>query len=193
MRLRDENKRRLIVQTAGKLFSEQPFHKVRLEDVADAAGVGKGTVYIYFKNKEDLYYNLVLNDFAEMVRRTEERLATMTTSNGTERLRAVIDVMVDHSFAHPQIFTVLRTLPPPDSSTSWDATRKDMAQLIASVIQQGVASGDLIDPRPDLTGLYLMGMIRAVMIFVPNQVDAPTLKDHLWGLLSRGIVKPNGP
>jgi AcrR family transcriptional regulator len=61
MRLRDENKRRLIVQTAVRLFSELPFHKVRLDDVAEAAGVGKGTVYIYFKNKDLLKWWSALN------------------------------------------------------------------------------------------------------------------------------------
>jgi AcrR family transcriptional regulator len=191
MRLRDENKRKLIIQTAGRLFSEQPFHKVRLEDVADSAGVGKGTVYIYFKNKEDLYYNLVLSEFAEMVKRSEERLA-MGAMSPTDKLRAIVEVMIDHLSQHPQVFKVMRTLPVPDASSSWDATRQDMAQLITAVVREGVASGEFVDPRPDLTGLYLMAMVRAIFLYIPNQTDIPSLKDHLWNVLSRGIVKANG-
>lgn len=191
MRLRDENKRKLIVQTAGRLFSEQPFHKVRLEDVADAAGVGKGTVYIYFKNKEDLYYNLVLNEFAEMVKRAQERLAAGPMS-ATEKLRAVVDVMVDHASSHPQIFKVMRTLPIPDATSSWDATRQDMSKLIADVVRQGVSSGEFEDSRPDLTGLYLMGMVRAIYLYIPAQGDVPTVKEHIFRVLTSGIRKANG-
>ena len=51
----DEQKRQLIIDTAARFFATQPFHKVRLDDVAAAAQVGKGTLYIYFKSKEDLY------------------------------------------------------------------------------------------------------------------------------------------
>jgi len=49
----DEKKRQLIANTAAKLFATRPFHKVKLDDVASAAGVGKGTLYIYFKSKEE--------------------------------------------------------------------------------------------------------------------------------------------
>ena len=43
-----------LVAAALKLFAEQGFAKTNLRDVAKAAGVSKGTVYLYFKNKEDL-------------------------------------------------------------------------------------------------------------------------------------------
>jgi AcrR family transcriptional regulator len=46
-----EAKREAILETAAKLFAQRPFHEVRLEDVASAAHIGKGTVYIYFKSK----------------------------------------------------------------------------------------------------------------------------------------------
>src|SRR6516165_7991581 len=100
MRLRDENKRRLIVQTAVKLFSEQPFHKVRLDDVAEAAGVGKGTVYIYFKNKEELYYSLVYEGFAEMIDGLHTRVA-QAGPDYAAKLRVIVDAVVEYGLNHP--------------------------------------------------------------------------------------------
>src|SRR5271170_3536141 len=102
MRLRDENKRRLIVQTAVKLFSEKPFHQVRLDDVAEAAGVGKGTVYIYFKNKEELYYSLIYEGFAEMVDRLQIEV-NQPGLDGPGRLRAIVTAMVDFGIRQPQL------------------------------------------------------------------------------------------
>src|ERR1700728_1933444 len=105
MRLRDENKRKLIVQTAARLFSEQPFHKVRLDDVAYAAGVGKGTVYIYFKNKEELYYSLVYEGFAEMVDGVQARVSADGADN-TAKLKMIVAAIVDYGVDHPQFFDV---------------------------------------------------------------------------------------
>src|SRR5436189_5663814 len=62
-----EVKRRKISDTAARLFATKPFHKVRLDDVAAAAQVGKGTLYIYFKSKEDLYVSLVSEGFTNLV------------------------------------------------------------------------------------------------------------------------------
>ena len=42
----DEEKRKRILEIAGRLFQECPFHDVRLEDVAAKARIGKGTIYI---------------------------------------------------------------------------------------------------------------------------------------------------
>lgn len=49
-----EMKRLEIAVAAGELFGKRGFDKVTIKDVAKAAGIGKGTVYEYFKNKEEL-------------------------------------------------------------------------------------------------------------------------------------------
>src|SRR3954451_9617083 len=84
----DEKKRALITATAAKLFASRPFHKVRLDDIAAEAKIGKGTLYIYFDSKEDLYFSLIYQGFAGLVDRLRQQLglggtaATSPSSNG---------------------------------------------------------------------------------------------------------------
>jgi AcrR family transcriptional regulator len=186
MRLRDENKRRLIIQTAARLFSEQPFHKVRLDDVADAAGVGKGTVYIYFKNKEELYYSLVMEGFAQVVEKIQNEVNVNGVDNAT-KVRMIITRLVDHAVEHPQFFDVLRTVAIPDPDTAWDAKRRELAGLIEQVVRDGVVAGEFQDSRPDRVGLYLMAMVRSVMLYGPKVEDRQELIDHITAVLLRGI------
>ena len=197
MRLRDENKRRLIVQTAVKLFSEQPFHKVRLDDVAEAAGVGKGTVYIYFKNKEELYYSLVYEGFAEMIDRLKDQM-NQPVMSGADRVRTIVAGVVEYGVKHPQFFEVLRTVGVPDATSLWDAKRRELAELIAKVMRDGIASGAFReDGRPERIGLYLMSMVRAMMLYGPKVEDTVELTEHITGVLLRGIARNeiagNGP
>ena len=187
MRLRDENKRRLIVQTAVKLFSEQPFHKVRLDDVAEAAGVGKGTVYIYFKNKEELYYSLVYEGFAEMIDGLHTRVNEPGLDHST-KLRTIVDAIVEYGVRHPQFFEVLRTVGVPDASTSWDAKRKEGADLIEQVVRDGMAAGAFTAVRPERIGLYLMAMVRSVMLYGPKVEDRSELTDDITNVLLHGIA-----
>jgi len=48
-------KRNDILASARSLFSERGFHNTKMEDIAQGAGVGKGTLYEYFKNKQDIF------------------------------------------------------------------------------------------------------------------------------------------
>jgi AcrR family transcriptional regulator len=186
MRLRDENKRRLIIQTAARLFSEQPFHKVRLDDVADAAGVGKGTVYIYFKNKEELYYSLVMEGFVQLVENVQAEV-NGNHADQASKLRMVVTRMVEHAVEHPQFFDVLRTVAIPDPDTSWDAKRREMAGLIEKVVRDGIAAGEFSVPHPERVGLYLMAMVRSVMLYGPKVEDRQELTDHIASILLNGL------
>lgn len=52
-------KEETILKAATKVFAGKDFFLVTMEDVAKEAGVGKGTLYRYYKNKEDLYFNVI--------------------------------------------------------------------------------------------------------------------------------------
>ncbi len=62
------DKRRAIREAATEVFAEKGFHQARVSDIARQAGVADGTIYLYFRNKEDL----LLNIFEDAM----ERLAT---------------------------------------------------------------------------------------------------------------------
>ena len=74
MQVPNEQKRRHITSAAARMFAARPFHKVRLDDIAAAAGVGKGTLYVYFDSKEDLYFTLTYEGFAQLVDRLNAQL-----------------------------------------------------------------------------------------------------------------------
>ena len=63
-----EAKRESIARAAAELFAARPYHEVRQEDIAERAGVGKGTLYVYFRSKEDLYLALAREGFALVAR-----------------------------------------------------------------------------------------------------------------------------
>src|SRR5205823_11877865 len=53
--LRHDDKRQRILAAATAVFAERDFHRVLVSEVASRAGVGKGTVYLYFPTKDDLH------------------------------------------------------------------------------------------------------------------------------------------
>jgi AcrR family transcriptional regulator len=53
-----EHKREALVEAASAVFAEQGFASTRVSDIAERAGVAKGTVYEYFRSKEELFYEV---------------------------------------------------------------------------------------------------------------------------------------
>jgi AcrR family transcriptional regulator len=185
----DEKKRRVIAATAARMFATQPFHKVRLDDIAAAAGVGKGTLYIYFDSKEALYFSLIYDAFAQMV----ERLRGGIGGSGAaprDRLRAIVAELVGFAFQHPQLFELARTATPfkGRSEAAWTEKRMALTRLLEETIRAGVAAGELADPHPELTALCIPGLVRSVMMFGPKYLDRQAVTAHLVRLLEQGIA-----
>jgi AcrR family transcriptional regulator len=55
-----------IMQSAMENFAKNGFDRTRMEDIAAAAGLAKGTLYLYFKNKEDLFYAICDHNLEEL-------------------------------------------------------------------------------------------------------------------------------
>ena len=55
-----------IMQSAMENFAKNGFDRTRMEDIATAASLAKGTLYLYFKNKEDLFYAICDHNLEEL-------------------------------------------------------------------------------------------------------------------------------
>jgi AcrR family transcriptional regulator len=191
----DEKKRQMIVATAARMFAARPYHKVRLDDIAAEARIGKGTVYIYFDNKEDLYFSLIYDGLERLVERLRSQVLD---SNGSHEaipasvaLRRTIDELVGFAFAHPQLFELIRTAGDMKglATPNFSRKRQELQDLVAAIIKRGVKSGELDDPNPDVTAACLGGMVRSIMLFGPRGLSEKDVARQLYRLLERGIVK----
>lgn len=79
------DKRSLITEAAIDVFAERGFHQARVSDIAKRAGVADGTIYLYFKNKEDLLLSIFEEKMDELLAGLGEAIAD--TDDPIERIR----------------------------------------------------------------------------------------------------------
>lgn len=187
MRLPDDNKRRQIVATAASMFVSQPYHKVRLDDVAAAAGVGKGTLYVYFQSKEQLYFSIISDGIAMLLERLNEQLA-VDHAGALHRLKTIVGEVVHFAHAHPQLFEMMKTGNVPADNPHWNEQRENLFKLIEQTIRAGVETGELRDENPALTARFIPGLVRSAKLFGPKDLDPEALKDHICRLLESGLA-----
>ena len=73
-----QEKRAAILKAALAEFTGKRFDEVKLDGIAARAGVGKGTLYLYFKNKEDLFIQMALDGVEGMAARIQDITAMET-------------------------------------------------------------------------------------------------------------------
>jgi AcrR family transcriptional regulator len=74
VRTADPAKSRRIIDAAIQLFAERPYHEVRMEDIAARAQVAKGTLYLHYQDKEDLFLGIMNDGLSSLVDRIESSL-----------------------------------------------------------------------------------------------------------------------
>lgn len=82
---RRADKRTLITEAAIEVFADKGFHQARISDIAKRAGVADGTIYLYFKNKEDLLLSIFEQKMDELLAGLGTALES--TDDPIERIR----------------------------------------------------------------------------------------------------------
>ena len=163
-----ERRKSEILDAAEKLFFSKGFDETTMDDVAETAELSKGTLYLYFKNKEELFLELsyrgmeIMNNAFEKAMKQEE--------NGLNQIKAIGFVFYEFMKNHNQYFRLIMRFKPMTKVLS--ASKKDdvdddgpvvpMVYLIQA-IENGKADGSI---RQDIntlhTALLLMGQSTGV-------------------------------
>lgn len=157
-----EVRRKDILGAARSVLIEKGYHQVLLDDVARRAGVAKGTLYLYFRDKEDLFANVlddVLNGLKARIEAAERQ-----PSAPLQGLRRVIEAelqFVDEN----QDFLVQFSREKPDlcGARAGEVLKRRFAKhldFLSGKIRACVRSGDLRDHDPFLGSLMLLSLVR---------------------------------
>jgi AcrR family transcriptional regulator len=162
MRTLTADTRQRIVDAAARLFAVQRFHEVRMEDLAAEAEVGKGTIYRYFQDKEDLYRGLIATAAEQILQDVDRRVANV--EGAQEKLQAILQAAFDFFESHPYLSDLLQrveALNPSDETFAWTPVRKEFALRLETILSH--ASLGVADPAA--AALMLLGALRQVHRF----------------------------
>jgi TetR/AcrR family fatty acid metabolism transcriptional regulator len=157
-----------ILAAAAQLFGTQQFHEVRMDDIADTAEVGKGTLYRYFKDKDELYLAVLDWDAEQYL--TRLRSVAQGHATATSQLIALVRAIIDHFDEQPHLLALIQRAEvtrTSDESFSWLQVRSEALYLVAEVFQRAEANNEFRIVDPELATTMLFGGLRSVIRFGP--------------------------
>lgn len=129
-----------IITAARRLFQERDYERTTMQDVMNDLGIAKGTIYYYFKSKEDLL-DAVIDQMAREAFDRMQSVVDNASGNALERIRQLI-AAGNIADENPQVMAQLHNPRNAGMHAAMLATAVKMtAPLYAQVIQQGCEEG----------------------------------------------------
>ena len=203
-RRRKEARPQELLAAAAQVFLEQGFAAAKVEDIAARSGVAKGTVYLYFKSKEEIFEALVRENIAPIFHRVQETAQSFpgTTSELIGHLvasvyrelievpekRVVVRILIAEGPRFPQLVAYYHSqiLAPAE-------------QLLGQIIRRGVSSGEFracpaVDHPKVLIGPAIMAAVWKMTFEPVSPLDtAGFMRAHVDLVLNGLLVRPREP
>jgi AcrR family transcriptional regulator len=169
-----------ILDAALQIFAEKGFAAARMEDIAARAGVTKGTIYLYFPSKEEVFKTLVRKHVGETLAGAAQQA---TSFKGTAReflaafFAAIAQMIIHHGerAVLPKII-ISESGNFPELARFWRTEVIDKALgMLSGVIAKGIARGELRDLPPDYVARLCVAPI--ILSIIWRTTIAPT--DHV--------------
>jgi len=196
-----ERRRQQIIVAAKRVFSEKGFSKTTMEDIAREAELSPGTLYLYFKNKDELYASLSLRILQYMNIRLED-VTKETESNPNQKIDSIkealydvyqFDPMILINMFHLQSGETLKNISSPLLDNITELSRNSL-QILADIFKNTSASDSFLSRRPNAVADIVWSLFTGVVLWEESKRLIDDDKDHLkknldsaFEIFSRGI------
>jgi AcrR family transcriptional regulator len=165
-----ENRKNSILKAARKLFFERGFKSVTVDLIAAKAEVSKGSIYLYFDSKEEIYTQILIS--ANIERHKEVENFARQEGKASELLLMFARNYVDFFLDNNELFRILMTFMlhadnmnlTEDQNTQLIHTTNENIRIVSEILRKGVDDGE----------------------FVSN-IDIRQVQNAIWGMLN-GII-----
>jgi len=141
-----DRKRTSILEAARTVFSRKAYADAAVDDVAEHARIAKGTLYLYFKSKEDLYLAALVSDLRAMSADARDKMDS--ASGFREKLRAFLVVRLDYCRSHENFLRIYLAeygtmfLRAPLNRELHQLVRENI-RYVAQVVEEAIDKGEI--------------------------------------------------
>lgn len=156
------NRKNEIIKCATDLFQVKGYHQTSIEDICNAVGITKGTLYYYINSKEDLLYEIHERYISAAIDDAKKEISSGKHVTAQEKLVAVlmlyVKLMKDYQ---PEITVFFKEMDCLSKERFEDIARKRRVfrNLLFSIIEEGIKKEEFVNTSPSIVTLSILGMV----------------------------------
>jgi len=142
--MRDPEKPQQIIDAAIRVFARDGYYNSRVSDIAREAGMASGTIYLYFRTKDDIIITLFREKMAQWL--ADLRKATASEPSAIAKVRRVVALHFSMLESHPDLAEVVQVELRQGQKFLRGAAAQEVTSyfaLIGSILEEGIAVGQI--------------------------------------------------
>ena len=184
-----ESKKKILA-AATTIFASQGYAHANIRGIAKAAGISVGGVYLYFKNKEELYLTMMLGWMDNLNDKTLEAIKKI--DDPSEALRIFITISIDNTQQHKEMIILHER----ELGFSFGINVKkhffrERRQLITKIINKGIETGIFRSCNAEETAKVIFNIHRGFILSMVIDNEALFSAKACVDLVLNGLLKKN--
>ena len=178
-----------IMRAAANLFSKKSYHDVTMDQIAEQVGVAKGTIYLYFESKENLYLGIL-----EHTHETIESILVKEIEKNApapQKLKKVLTLIFQFYFENMDVLRILtrdETRLIKEHYKFTERWRYRRIKLYRKILEKGIKERSFRPANTELMALIIFGLVGSVMFFYPTDKSAGEIAEEVFSMISEGIM-----
>jgi AcrR family transcriptional regulator len=178
-----EFRRAEILDAARKVCAARGYHDTTVDEIAQAAGIAKGTIYLYFRSKHEIYWAMIESIAAGLHEQVRDELAKPGTIEDCVR-RFVATKMAFFERHHDLLrlyYNEVNSIAarPPRSRDQFERRYLEQVRLLQSALERAVADGVLPPVRSDMAALTIFELTRSAVVHRSRGWSKAPLQDDI--------------
>jgi TetR/AcrR family transcriptional regulator, fatty acid metabolism regulator protein len=182
-----------ILDAAQKIFAEKGFADATMDEIAATCGLAKGTLYLYFKSKRDVYLRTLQHGATELLERVTTNMQGVTGVRA--KLRTIIATRVEHAednrdFIKIYLTEFINVTPPASINKDLRDVQLKLAQGVEQVLRDAVDHGEIQPLDVETIAFMIQDMIRSLTtrrVLGSSKKDREEDIDILCNFIWKGI------
>lgn len=155
-----------ILDAARKVFARKGFDEATMDEIAAAAGLAKGTLYLYFKSKRDVYLKTLQHGRAELLERVKTNM--LAVEGLRAKIRSLIATRVKYSEENSDFYKIYLTqfsniIHPAAISAEFRDLHFKHAQVLEQALREGMERGEIRQVKVDALAFAIQDMTRSLI------------------------------
>jgi AcrR family transcriptional regulator len=175
-----------ILGAAMKVFSTYGYAGANIRTIAKAAGISIGGVYMYFRNKEELYLNLIKDRVEEQVRTTKETIAS--AESPVDALRAFLSLHLEYGIKNKEL--ILINIREHGFAFGGEIKRRflrSQIELLMKILNEGITAQVFRTCNTEEAARIIMATLRGIVLSMALEGESAITEKGLGDLIIQGL------
>lgn len=189
----DINRKGIIIDISRNLFSKYGFLKTTVDEIAKSARMGKASIYYYFKNKEDIFREVIKKESDILSSKIREAINKEDTPQ--EKMKAFVITRMKYLNELANIYSVLKDeylIHYAFIEKERENNFREEIKIVKSLLREGMEKNTFTVRDVDLTSFAIISALKGLEYSWSIKISMPEIEkniDKLLEILFNGIVK----